>query len=37
VHISETCHIPDADGRRPAPDLITNTATTRAPVTEPLF
>ena len=28
VHLSETCHIPDADGHRPAPDLLTNTETT---------
>ena len=34
VHISETCHIPDAAGRRPAPNLITSTATTLAPVTD---
>ena len=34
VHISETCHIPDADGRRPAPDLLTSTETTLAPVTD---
>ena len=34
VHISETCHIPDADGRRPAPDLLTSTETTPAPVTD---
>jgi transposase len=34
VHLSETCHIPGADGRRPAPNLITNTATTLAPVTD---
>ena len=34
VHISETCHIPDADGQRPAPDLLTNTETTLAPVTD---
>ena len=34
VHISETCHIPDAAGRRPAPDLLTNTETTPAPVTD---
>jgi len=34
VHISETCHIPDAAGRRPAPDLITSTETTLAPVTD---
>jgi transposase len=34
VHISETCHIPDAAGRRPAPDLLTNTETTLAPVTD---
>jgi hypothetical protein len=34
VHISETCHVPDAAGRRPAPNLITSTATTLAPVTD---
>jgi len=34
VHISETCHIPDAAGRRPAPDLLTSTETTPAPVTD---
>ena len=34
VHLSETCHIPDADGHRPAPDLLTNTETTLAPVTD---
>ena len=34
VHISETCHEPDAPGRRPAPNLITNTETTLAPVTD---
>ena len=34
VHISETCQSPDAAGRRPAPDLITNTETTLAPVTD---
>ena len=34
VHISETCHEPDAAGRRPAPNLITSTATTLAPVTD---
>jgi hypothetical protein len=33
VHLSETCHEPDAAGRRPAPNLITNTETTLAPVT----
>jgi hypothetical protein len=33
VHISETCRVPDADGRRPAPDLLTNTETILAPVT----
>ena len=31
VHLSETCHEPDAAGRRPAPNLITNTETTLAP------
>jgi transposase len=34
VHISETCPGPDRDGRRQAPDLITNTETTLAPVTD---
>src|SRR5689334_2907089 len=34
VHLSETCHEPDADGRRPAPNLITSTQTTPAPVTD---
>src|SRR5205814_6319563 len=34
VHLSETCHEPDAAGRRPAPDLLTNTETTLAPVTD---
>jgi Transposase DDE domain len=34
VHISETCPIPDAAGRRPAPDLLTSTDTTLAPVTD---
>jgi Transposase DDE domain len=34
VHLSETCHEPDAAGRRPAPNLITNTETTLAPVTD---
>ncbi len=34
VHLSETCHEPDAAGRRPAPNLITNTETTPAPVTD---
>jgi transposase len=34
VHLSETCHIPDADGRRPAPNLITSAETTLAPVTD---
>jgi hypothetical protein len=34
VHISGTCPGPDRDGRRPAPDLITNTETTPAPVTD---
>jgi transposase len=34
VHISETCHVPDAEGRRPAPNLITSTGTTAAPVTD---
>jgi len=34
VHLSETCHIPDAAARRPAPNLLTNTQTTLAPVTD---
>ena len=34
VHLSETCHVPDADGRRPAPDLLTSAETTPAPVTD---
>jgi hypothetical protein len=34
VHLSETCHIPDGAGRRPAPNLITSTETTLAPVTD---
>jgi transposase len=34
VHLSETCHEPDAAGHRPAPNLITATATTTAPVTD---
>jgi len=34
VHISETCHEPDGAGCRPAPDLLTNTETTLAPVTD---
>ena len=34
VHLSETCHIPDTAGRRPAPNLITDTQTTLAPVTD---
>ena len=34
MHLSETCHEPDAAGRRPAPNLITNTETTPAPVTD---
>jgi transposase len=34
VHISETCHEPGADGGRPAPNLITSTQTTPAPVTD---
>jgi hypothetical protein len=34
VHLSETCHIPDAAGRRPAPNLITSAQTTPAPVTD---
>ncbi|HEY6275069.1 MAG TPA: transposase, partial [Streptosporangiaceae bacterium] len=33
VHLSETCHTPDAAGRRPAPNLLTSTQTTPAPVT----
>ena len=34
VHLSETCHIPDADGHRPAPNLLTSAETTLAPVTD---
>ena len=34
MHLSETCPIPDTDGRRPAPDLLTSAETTRAPVTD---
>ena len=34
VHLSETCPVPDAAGRRPAPNLLTNTETTLAPVTD---
>jgi hypothetical protein len=34
VHIWQTCHTPDADGRRPAPDLLTSAETTLAPVTD---
>ncbi len=34
MHIWQTCHEPDAAGRRPAPNLITNTETTPAPVTD---
>ena len=34
VHLSETCHIPDTACRRPAPNLITDTQTTLAPVTD---
>ena len=34
VHLSETCHQPGPDGRRPGPNLITNTETTPAPVTD---
>jgi transposase len=34
LHVSETCPGPDRDGRRQAPDLITNTETTLAPVTD---
>jgi transposase len=34
VHISETCHVPDAAGRRRAPNLITDAQTTPAPVTD---
>jgi hypothetical protein len=30
VHFSETCHQPRPDGARPAPNLITNAATTPA-------
>jgi transposase len=32
VHVSETCHEPEPDGTRPAPNLITNVATTEATV-----
>jgi transposase len=32
VHLSETCHEPEPDGTRPAPNLITNVATTEASV-----
>ena len=32
VHISETCHEPEPDGARQAPNLITNVATTEATV-----
>jgi len=34
VHISETCHEPDAAGRRAAPNLITSTLTTPAPAAD---
>ena len=34
VHLSETCPVPDAAGRRPAPNLLTSTETTLAPVTD---
>ena len=34
VHLSETCHQPGPDGRRPGPNLITHTGTTPAPVTD---
>jgi transposase len=34
VHLSETCHTPDAAGRRPGPNLITNAETTAATVTD---
>src|SRR5690349_17627484 len=34
VHLSETCHEPDAAGRRPAPNLLTSAETTLAPVTD---
>ena len=34
MHLSETCHEPDAAGRRPAPNLITDTETTPAPMTD---
>ena len=30
VHLTETCHEPDSDGSRQAPNLITNVATTQA-------
>jgi transposase len=32
VHLSETCHVPAADGTRPAPNLLTAVATTPAAV-----
>ena len=32
VHLSETCHEPEPDGTRPAPNLITSVATTEAAV-----
>jgi nitroreductase len=34
VHLSETCHQPDAAGRRPGPNLITNAETTPAAATD---
>jgi transposase len=34
VHLSETCHEPGPGGARPAPNLITNVATTAATVTD---
>jgi transposase len=34
VHLSETCHQPGPDGRRPGPNLITSAQTTPAPVTD---
>jgi transposase len=32
VHFTETCHEPEPDGTRPAPNLLTNVATTQASV-----
>jgi transposase len=34
AHLSETCHEPGPDGTRPAPNLITNVATTSASVAD---